>query len=150
MMAHLLDEGDRLATMAGVFEHLTPGGTFIFDDMPTWLAGPSKGDSLEVLREVTDPENGYVVRATTTAIDIAREPLTLCFHFLDWLDSGRLVKRISIRVIFRNTSIDDELRWLERTHFERVELHGGFDGRPFDPRTLSSNTRFIVRCQKPS
>ena len=76
MMAHLLTERDRLDTMRAVFEHLEPGGVFLYDDIPAWLSGPSNGEQLEVIRTTRDPATGMQVRLMATTVDIAREPLT--------------------------------------------------------------------------
>jgi hypothetical protein len=149
MMAHLIHEDTRREVMRRVFDHLEQGGTFIFDDLPGWLAGPAAGDRIEVVGTAQDPETGLDVRATSVSIDIAGEPLTLCFHFLDWQTGGQLVRRVTVRVIYRNTTIEDEIRWLREAGFRHFVLLGGFDGRPFSKTELKNNSRLIIQCERP-
>src|SRR5581483_728055 len=149
MMAHLLTAAERLAVMRVVFDHLEPGGHFIFDDLPNWISGPAKGDTLDSIGAATDPDTALQVRATSTSIDIAGEPLTLCYHFLDWFNADGLIRRVSVRVVFRNTALEDDLRWLAEAGFQDVQLLGGFDRRPFVTAQPSANARLIVTCVRP-
>ncbi|HVJ94392.1 MAG TPA: class I SAM-dependent methyltransferase, partial [Labilithrix sp.] len=62
MVAHLLSNEDRLATFRRVREHLVPGGVFIFDDMPGWLATAlgaeaADGGTLELRKTTTVPDS---------------------------------------------------------------------------------------------
>jgi SAM-dependent methyltransferase len=148
MLAHLLTDADRQATLRAVFAHLAPGGTFVFDDLPAWIH-PSDGARLEVIREEHDAATGRTVRLSTSSIDIAGEPLTLSYHFIDWLDGARLVRRAVARLVFRNSALDDDLAWLAAAGFERLELLGGFDGRPFLRDDPGANQRLIVRGRAP-
>lgn len=150
MMAHLLRDEDRQETMRRVFDHLEPGGTFIFDDMPAWLAGPATGEQTEIVGMAQDPATGLGIRATSVAIDIADAPLTLCFHFLDWLRENKLVKRVSVKVLFRNTALEDEVQWLRDAGFLNIALIGGFDCRPFDAADMKNNSRLIIQCSRPA
>ncbi len=150
VMAHLLTVEERVAAMRTVFDHLEPGGTFIFDDLPNWISGPAKGDAIDVVGTALDPGTGLQVRATSTSIDIGGEPLTLCYHFLDWLKDSGLVRRVSVRVVFRNTALEDDLRWLGDAGFAQIRLFGGFDRRTFDRATPNSNSRLIIRCTRPA
>lgn len=148
MMAHLISKDDRRTVLHKVFQHLEPGGTFIFDDMPNWLSGPATGDDLELIGTAVDAETGFQIRATSLSIDVAAQPLTLCYHYLDWLDEGKLVRRITVRVIYRNSSLEDELELLAEAGFNKIELLGGFDGAPFDLTQMSNNKRLIIHCKK--
>ena len=122
----------------------------LFDDMPTWLGGASNGERLELARTAIDPETKQRIRLMTVAVDIDAQPLTLCYHFIDWLEGQRLSRRLVMRVVFRNTALDDDLEWLRAAGFEGIELLGGFDGRPFDRVNLGENLRLIVRCRRPA
>jgi hypothetical protein len=150
VMAHLLTVEERLAAICTIFNHLEPSGCFIFDDLPNWISGPAKGDTLEVVGTAVDPDTGLEVRATTTSFDIDGEPLTLCYHFLDWFNDNGLVRRVSVRVVFRNTALEDDLRWLGDTGFQNVQLFGGFDRRPFAMTKPDDNSRLIIKCVRPA
>lgn len=150
MMAHLVREDERQAVMRRIFEHLEPGGYFVFDDMPSWLTEPSRGDHIDVVGTVVDPASGLDVRASSIALDVADQPLTLCFHYLDWWRDGRLVRRVTVRVVFRNTALDDELAWLAAAGFSDIAVLGGFDGRAFDRTELGRNSRLIIRGRRPA
>jgi SAM-dependent methyltransferase len=149
MVAHLLTDEERLAVFRNVYRHLEPGGVFIFDDMPGWLAGASDGSRLDIERTVTDPETGMRVRLMTNMIDVADQPLSIRYDFIDWLDStGKIAKRVVVRVLFRNIGLEEELRLLRAAGFGDVELVGGFDGRQFSREDTAANTRLILRCRR--
>ena len=149
MMAHIVHEDERQAVMRRVFDHLEPGGRFVFDDMPSWLTAPARGDHIAVVGTAVDPTSGLEVRASTMALDVADQPLTLCFHYLDWLRDGRLVRRVTVRVVFRNTALDDELAWLAAAGFTDITVLGGFDGRAFDQAEPGRNSRLIIQVRRP-
>jgi SAM-dependent methyltransferase len=148
MVAHLLTEADRQATFRAVFAHLEPGGSFVLDDMPSWLH-PADGAVLDLVREEHDPATGLTVRLLTNSIDVAGQPLTLSYHFIDWLDGARLVKRSVARLLFHNAPLADDLASLAAAGFGPIEVLGGFDGRPFVPGDPGANQRLILRCRKP-
>ncbi len=153
MVAHLLSNEDRLATFRRVRDHLQPGGTFVFDDMPGWLAtalgAPSAdGATLEVRRTTTVPGTNQTVRLMSNAFDVADKPYTVRYDFIDWLENGKVARRKVIRVVFRNIDLADELALLAQAGFGDVRLYGGFDGRPFDERDLTRNERVVVSCRR--
>lgn len=149
MMAHLCSEADRLATMRSVFEHLAPGGAFVFDDRPTWLSGASSGGRFELLGTAVEPGTQTTLRLLRTTFDVVGEPLTVIHDVVDWLAGDRVARRLVVRMVARNTPLEDELRLLREAGFGSVELFGGFDGRPFDRDAVARNERFIVRCRRP-
>lgn len=150
VVAHLMTNEDRMTAFRRVFEHLEPGGLFVYDDMPGWLSGPTDGMKLELLREGFDKEAGMPVRLMTNTIDIADKPLSLRYDFIDWLRGERVVKRLVIRAVFRNISLEEELGLLREAGFEEIEVLGGFDGRAFDGEDLAKNERLVIRARRPS
>jgi SAM-dependent methyltransferase len=148
VVAHLLTDEDRLAAYRSTCEHLEPGGTFVFDDLPSWLSGPSDGTRLEPHRAGVDPTSGLSVRLLANAFDVAGQPFTVRYEFVDWLSGDEVVKRVVIRAVFRNVSLDEELRLLRAAGFESVEVLGGFDGRPFDAARPEANERLVLVARR--
>jgi SAM-dependent methyltransferase len=148
MMAHILTDEDRRASFRRVYEHLEPGGIFVFDDMPGWLAGHADGKGLDVRRTGFDAAAGMPVRMMSNCIEVAGKPLSVRYDFVDWLDGDKVAKRLVIRVVFRDISLADELALLKEVGFHEVDLFGDFDGRPFDRQNLAANTRLILRCRR--
>jgi SAM-dependent methyltransferase len=148
MVAHLLTDEDRLAAFRNTYTHLEPGGALVFDDMPGWLAGAADGTRLEQRRVGRDPATGMDVRLLSSCIDVAGQPLTVRYDFVDWFSGSQVARRLVIRVIFRNVQLADELRLLRQAGFGRVELIGDFDGHPFDQANLSANRRLIVMAHR--
>lgn len=155
MVAHLLTNEDRLATFRRVHDHLEPGGLFVFDDMPGWLANAlgadgADGATLAVRKTVVVPETNLTVRLMSNLFDVADKPYTVRYDFIDWLEAGRVSRRKVIRVVFRNIELKDELALLAEAGFRDVTLYGAFDGRDFDGANLATNERVVVACRKPA
>lgn len=149
MVAHLHDDQERLAVFRNVHEHLQPGGVFVFDDMPGWMAGASDGSKLDLYRTARDPATDMDVRLMTNMIDVAGNPLSVRYDFIDWLNAtGEVARRIIVRVRFRNIALADEMALLRQAGFEQIELLGGFDGRPLKLDDLPTNTRLILSCRR--
>jgi SAM-dependent methyltransferase len=149
MVAHLHADGERLAVFRNVYVHLKPGGVFLFDDMPGWLAGASDGAKLDLYRTAHDAASGMAVRLMTNMIDVAGQPLSVRYDFIDWLNAqNQVARRVIVRVRFRNIALEDELSLLKQAGFGAIDLLGGFDGRPFCRDDLSRNTRLILRCHR--
>ena len=149
MVAHLYTDGERLAVFRNVYQHLAPGGLFVFDDMPGWLAGAADASKLDLYRRARDPVSGMAVRLMTNMLDVAGQPLSLRYDFIDWLNTDHQVaRRLVVRVRFRNIALEDELSLLRQAGFSEIDLLGGFDGRPFSRDDLPRNTRLILRCQR--
>ncbi len=149
-VAHLLTDEDRRQAFRCVFEHLEPGGTFIFDDMPSWLAGKADSSKLEVRRTGFDPVANMPVRLLCNAMDAAGEPFTVRYDFIDWLVGDDVAKRVVVRVVFRNIALEEEKALLAAAGFEQIDVLGNFDGRPFDLSNVAANQRLIVRCRRPA
>jgi SAM-dependent methyltransferase len=155
MVAHLLADADRLATFRRVYDKLAPGGLFVFDDMPGWLAAArgspiADGTALDVRTTTTIPETQTTIRLMSNAFDVADKPYTVRYDVIDWLTDGRVARRKVIRVVFRNIALADELALLAEAGFTDVRLYGGFDGRPFDANDLSKNERVVISCRRPA
>lgn len=148
MVAHLLSDDDRRRAFRAVFEHLEPGGVFVLDDAPSWIAGAADGTQLELRRTGTDPSTGKTVRLLTTSVDVAHRPLTVRHDFIDWMDGTRVERRLVVRIVFRNVPFDAEVALLLEAGFSRVEASGGFDGRPFDAQAPARNDRLVLRCSR--
>jgi SAM-dependent methyltransferase len=149
MVAHLLTDDDRLAAFRSIYAHLAPGGAFVFDDCPSWLAAADDGTALHVVRIRADPSGTGTVRLMTNTVDAAGAPVSVRYDFIDRLDAdGRVVKRTIVRIVFRNISLDAELRLLARAGFARIDVLGGFDGRPLDVARPGADARLILRCHR--
>lgn len=149
MVAHLHDDAERLAVFRNVHEHLQPGGMFVFDDLPGWMAGPSDGGRLDPYGCARDPVTGLDVRLTTNMMDVAGSPLSVRYDFIDWLDaSGQVARRMIVRVRFRNIALAEETALLRQAGFVHIDLLGGFDGRPLRPDEPCANTRLIMLCRR--
>ncbi|MBI5832229.1 MAG: class I SAM-dependent methyltransferase [Armatimonadetes bacterium] len=148
MVAHLLTDADRLAAFRAVHDHLAPGGQFVFDDRPAWLADPADSGVWQVVKTVTDPDTGLLVRQTTNFMGVADGPYTVKYDAVDWLDGDRVTRREMMRVVFRDIALADELALLRAAGFDQIEALGGFDGRPFDFDDPSRAARLILCCRR--
>jgi SAM-dependent methyltransferase len=148
MVAHLLTNADRFAAYRSIYDNLAPGGVFLFDDRPSWLAAVEDGTALHVAR-VRETSDGDRIRLMTNTIDAADAPVSVRYDFVDRIDAaGRLKKRTVVRIAFRNIALADELELLARAGFERVDVLGGFDGRPLDMTAPGADARLVLRCYR--
>lgn len=149
MVAHLLTDDDRLAAFRNVFALLDPGGVFIFDDCPVWLGKPDDGTTLNVAPIRDDRDGPGTLRLMTNTIEAAEGELSARYDFIDRLDqNGRVLKRTIVRIVFRNIMLPAELQLLKQAGFGRVDVLGGFDGRPFDATQPGTQTRLVLRCHR--
>lgn len=149
MVAHLLTDEDRLATFRTVHAHLKPGGVFIFDDCPSWLKDPDDGTALHVSLLRDDPSGDGTIRLMTNTIEAADVPVSIRYDFIDRIDRvGRVTKRTVVRIVFRNIGLAAELQLLDQAGFHRVDVLGGFDGRPLDVANPGANARLVLRCHR--
>jgi SAM-dependent methyltransferase len=149
MVAHLIGDDDRRAAFRAVYEHLEPGGVFVFDDCPSWIAGHADGTVLEHLRTCRDPATGQQVRLLSNCIDLDDPSVTVRHDFIDWLDGARVVRRLVVRIELRNAALEDDLAMLRDAGFVDFDLRGGFDDRTLDRVVLRSNKRLVVSCRRP-
>jgi SAM-dependent methyltransferase len=148
MVAHLLSDEDRLRAFEQVYEHLAPGGFFIFDDMPGWLGDTADSRLLSERSSAIDPATGLNVRLLCNTMDVVEQPLSVRYDIIDWLVADKVARRSVIRVVFRNISLPDELELLRRAGFADVELFGDFTAKPFRADDLTANERLVVKCRK--
>ncbi|MDE3127852.1 MAG: class I SAM-dependent methyltransferase [Gemmatimonadota bacterium] len=148
-VAHLLADDDRRRAFAAVHAHLAPGGVFVFDDCPAWIAGAAGGTTLDLRCTGRDPATGARVRLQTNLFDAAGAPLSVRYDFIDWLDAhDRVSRRVVVRVVFRNVGLDEELALLAGAGFGRVDVHGDFAGTPLDRERPASNGRLVAWCHR--
>jgi SAM-dependent methyltransferase len=150
MTAHLLTDADRLAAFRCVYAHLKPGGAFIFDDCPSWMADAEEDTALRV-SVVRDDPSGGTLRLMTNTIQAADEPLSVRYDIIDRLNTaGHVRTRTIVRVVFRNIALKNELSLLAQAGFTRVDVLGSFDGRMLDEAHPTANSRLILRCYRDS
>ncbi len=143
VLMHVLEKENQLQALNNVFNHLAPGGTFIFD---TFVPNPvqlAKG-----MDNITDFEGEYAPgqslrRIVSTHPDIINQQIQIHFR-LEWLEKGQEQREdwhLPLRLFFRY-----ELEHLvERSLFgENYEILGDYQGNP-----LSKDSKeFIVICEK--
>jgi SAM-dependent methyltransferase len=117
---HLREDSERLAVLRALRERLRPGGTLAFD-----VFHPDHLDIAETHDRWMEREPGIGERAC-------------------WDEAGR---RLVLSVRTDGVVADMELWWidpgdwralLERAGFERISVHGWFDGRPLEPGATDS------------
>jgi SAM-dependent methyltransferase len=149
MTAHLLSDADRLVAFRNVYTQLKPGGTFIFDDCPSWMHSSGDGTALVLSPLRADPHGNGRIRLMSNTIDASGGQVSLRYDFIDRLDDrGRVLQRSMVRIVFRNIDLATELRLLGEAGFERVDVLGGFDGRPLDAENPAANSRLILRAHR--
>lgn len=149
MVAHLLTNDDRLAAFRSIYEHVAPGGVFVFDDHPAWLDEAEDDTALHVARVRPDGSNGDRIRLMTNTIDAAGAPVSVRYDIIDRIDAaGRIKARTIVRIVFRNIALADELALLAQAGFARIDVMGGFDGRPLDRERPTANERLVLRCHR--
>lgn len=142
VMMHLIERPDQMMALDNVFNHLNPGGRFIFD---TFV--PDLKPLINGLDRVTDFDGEYMKgkrlkRVISTVPDTFNQIINIHFH-LDWdEDDGKKSDdwHTRLRYYFRF-----ELEHLiERSRFGKYRIMGDYNGNP-----LSSSSRdFVVECEK--
>ncbi len=141
---HLLSIKEQIAALNNVYEHLSPGGLFIFDvfvpDLKALLTG---------LDNVMDFESEYepgnkVKRIVSTKPDLINQIINITFRF-EWNDGESAYSRewkSQMRYFFRF-----ELEHLvERSKFRYFRILGDFEENEPGP----DSKEFIVICKKPA
>lgn len=139
---HLLDKEDQISTLNNVYDHLKPGGKFIFDTFVPDLAMLLKG-----LRDFTDFEGEYepgkkLKRTVSTVPDLMKQLINISFC-IEWEEDGRVKKEnwdLPIRYFFRY-----ELEHLvERSKFRKYNLFGDYKRNT----PVNGSKDFILECLK--
>jgi SAM-dependent methyltransferase len=128
---HLDAVEDQLACLACVRRHLAPGGCFAFDvfaprlDRTAIVEEPEREDA----RFEQDGET--IIRHTSVRRDLARQSMQVAMRYERRRDDEHVADhpvQFRMRYFFRY-----ELEHLlHRAGFERVEIFGAFDRRPYD------------------
>jgi SAM-dependent methyltransferase len=149
MTAHLLTDADRLVAFRNVHAQLKPDGVFIFDDCPNWMHSSGDGTTLTISPLREDPQGTGRIRLMSNTVDTSGGEVSLRYDFIDRLDeAGRVLQRSMVRIVFRNIDLATELRLLGEAGFGRVDVLGGFDGRPLDAENPAANSRLILRAHR--
>jgi SAM-dependent methyltransferase len=142
VMMHIIEKDDQIASLNNVFNHLNPGGRFIFD---TFV--PDLRQLIDGLDNVTDFEGEYLPgkllrRTVSTHPDLVNQLLNIEFN-LEWEEESRTMSEmwsLPLRFFFRY-----ELEHLvERSEFNSYRILGDYTGRE-----LSKDSKeFIVICKR--
>jgi len=142
VLMHLTTKEDQLKALRNVYDHLNPGGEFIFD---TFI--PDLNMLLTGIEGVKDFEAEYepgnrISRTVTSKPDLINQRLNLVF-VIEWNEGVRHFKkewRSVMRYFFRY-----ELEHLvERSPFESYNIAGDFSGNGL----TNDSKEFIVTCFK--
>lgn len=141
VIMHVLEKEEQLKALNTVYEHLQPGGTFIFD---TFV--PNLEQLLNGLNEFVDFEGEYqpgkkLKRITSTEPDLINQVINITFRF-EWEEDElkTFEWEVPLRFFFRY-----ELEHLlERSKFESYQILGDYEGN-----LLNKNSKeFISVCKK--
>ncbi len=142
IMSHILKKEDQLKALNNVYQHLNPGGTFIFDAFvpdPDYL---KKGFEDFVDFEDEDEWGNKVTRSVTTRPDLIHQIINTEFT-LQWTEDGKTKKEswsFPLRFFFRY-----ELEHLvERSLFESYRIFGDFQGGSL----TRESKEFLTVCRK--
>ena len=139
---HLTEKIDQLNALNNIYNHLNPGGKFIFD-----VFVPDLRPLITGLENVLDFEGEYepgnrVKRIVSTKPDIINQIINITFR-LEWNEGGSNLIRewnTPLRFFFRF-----ELEHLiERSQFKTDRISGDFSGNDLN----KDSKEFIIVCQK--
>lgn len=139
---HLTEKSDQIRALNNVYEHLNPGGRFIFDvfvpDLQILISG---------LNNVIDFDGEFepgnrLKRTVTTRPDLINQLINVTFRF-DWNEGRSIFTKewnTSLRYFFRF-----ELEHLiERSEFDSYMIYGDFDENELTP----GSKEFLISCMK--
>jgi len=142
VMSHILSKEDQLKTLNNVYDHLNPGGTFIFDAFVPDLKYIIEGFENFVDFEDDDEYGNPVTRTVTTRPDLITQIIEADF-VMQWEEGGETKQeqwRAPLRFFFRY-----ELEHLvERSAFDSYQIFGDFKGGAL----TKNSTEFVVVCRK--
>ena len=142
VIQHLTGKEDQLMAINKVYDHLNPGGRFIFDTFIPDLQMLTGG-----IHEQVDFDGEYepgkkLKRSVTSIPDLLTQTLQIRFH-LEWDEAGERKQEdwnLQLRYFFRY-----ELEHLvERSKFKEYKILGDYEGNE-----LNENSRdLIMVCRK--
>jgi SAM-dependent methyltransferase len=142
VMMHLTDKEDQLKAINNVYNHLNPGGKFIFD-----VFVPDPKFLVSGLNESVDFEGEYepgrkIRRIVSTTPDLIAQIIKVKFTF-EWDEDGNIKRdewTSPLRFFFRY-----ELEHLvERSRFKKYEILGDYKSGKLN----RESREFIVVCKK--
>jgi len=140
VLSHIIDIEDQIKALNTVYDHLTPGGLFVFD-----LYVPNLKLLLDGLPPTVDFDGEYAPgkrlrRMTSTTSDVVNQITSVIMTFT-WEEGGRQYNRewtFPMRFFFRY-----ELEHLiARSKLKLKAIYGDFAESPFD----ASSREFLVHC----
>src|ERR1700741_5309203 len=144
MVAHLLSDEDRLDAFQNVFRHLSPEGTFVFDDANRVGWEISKDSSkLEFKRTVIDPLTKDPVRMLSNYFRDSARPIFVRYDFIDWLEGKFVKRRMVLRVTFRDSTPGEQLILLKSAGFHSAQVFGDWKLNAYNFKEPERNERVI-------
>jgi len=140
LLSHLIDIEDQIKALNTVYDHLTPGGIFIFD-----LYVPNLKLLLDGLSPTVDFDGEYApgkrLRRTTSATSNLISQITSVTMTFDWEEEGGRHSRnwaFPMRFFFRY-----EIEHLiARSKLKLKAIYGDFAESPLD----ASSKEFLIHC----
>jgi SAM-dependent methyltransferase len=142
VIMHVIDKADQIAALDNIYNHLKPGGRFIFD---TFI--PDLKQLIDGLDNITDFEGEYepgklLRRRVSTKPDLINQLINVEFD-LEWDENDRETREkwsLPLRYFFRY-----ELEHLiERSSFVSYDILGDYNGG----KLSNDSKEFIVICDK--
>ena len=140
---HLYTVEEQLDCLACVRRHLAPGGRFAFDVFAPQL------DRIRLVREPEredvrfEQDDEEIVRYTAVDFDHTQQLMKLRMRY-ERSQAGEVIDNEIVEMRMRYFFRYELEHLLARAGFEDVQIHGGFDGRPFD--YVSGETIVIATC----
>jgi SAM-dependent methyltransferase len=133
---HNLTESDQRACLARVRQHLEPGGTLAFNVFHPSLEFMARnaGTLAGVWRLAAThdlPDGRLVVRSDSIAFDTVRRLVDAYHRYDEYTADGVLTRSTLHHLELAYLYPQDRRRLLADTCFRDVQIHGGFDERPF-------------------
>ena len=137
---HNLTEGDQLACLGRVREHLRSGGCFAFNVFHPSLEYMSHhtGALAGIWRRAgTFPraDGGCIVRSESNRYDTVRQIVDSQHRYEEYGPDGTLTRTSLHRLQLAYLYPPDLRRLVKEAGFQSVQITGGFDGRPFENDT---------------
>jgi SAM-dependent methyltransferase len=142
VIMHLLEKEDQIKAINNVYDHLNPGGRFIFD---TFI--PDLNQLIKGLDNKMDFEGEYapgknIRRFASTSPDLIKQIIQVNFH-MEWEENNELHHDdwiLPLRFFFRY-----ELEHLiERSKFRQYKIYGDYQKNELSRKSKD----FVVVCKK--